>query len=143
VHPQDKEISKGKHVLAFHEELLANSIDVPIIGALERLNDTPGVATVYSCAGHNDDEDGYRPPYVILVLSKTKAAYLREGLWEFCKQAPMFCTVEFRNRVNNEGTGIEERIWIHGEYRDHERDKGPEFLDYIAETLEVANEYGV
>jgi hypothetical protein len=143
VHPQDKEINKGQHVLAFHDELLANGIDVPIIDALERLNDIPGVATVYSCAGHNDDDAGYRPPYVILVLSKAKAAYLREGLWEFCKQAPIFCTVEFRNRVNDEGTDVEERVWIHGEYRDNERDKGEEFLDYIAETLEVAHEQGV
>jgi hypothetical protein len=107
------------------------------------LNDIPGVATVYSCAGHNNDEEGYRPPYVILVLSKTKAAYLRKGLWEFCKQAPIFCTVEFRNRVNDEGTAIEERVWIHGEHRDHEQGKGAEFLDYIAETLEVAHEQGV
>lgn len=143
MHPQDKEINKGKHILAFHEELLANSIDVPIIDALERLNNIPGVATVYSCAGHNDDENGYRPPYVILALSEEKSEYLQADLWRFCKHAPIFCTVEFRNRVNDEGTGMEERVWIHGEYRDNERDKGVEFLNYVVETLEVAHDQGV
>ena len=143
MHEQDKEIDKGQHVLAFHSELLSNSIDPPIVEALERLNNIPGVATIYSCAGHNDDEKGYSPPYVILALSGLKSAYLQEYLWEFCKRAPIFCTVEFRNRVNDEGTGMQERVWIHGEYWEHESGKGEQLLNYVAETFEVAHDQGI
>ena len=135
MHAEDKEIVHAKeHYL---QQLLTaieeNDVDPLIVPALIKLNELPGVITLYSCTGHKDR--GSPMPFVYLIISKRKEAILRKHVWPFIKYAPFFLQVEFEYSVDiHICSRMQTRIKFQGEPDNAEEDSLPMF-HYIHDFL--------
>jgi len=135
VHPEGKEIweKKSRSFEIFHEDLSINKVGPFLVDVLQKLNELPGVATLYSCQGHKDERSPMA--YVYLVLSSRKTESLRRTILPFLKRAPFFLTVEFEHSIDiHICSQLSTRVKINGDIDHIGEDALPMFY-YIYDFL--------